>query len=206
MTLCGREAARQRMLRRAAARLGEERACRMTVRGKRHARLLTKLVSLPLPLVTHRYRNRTASCLSTDACRCYAGTYSLAGASTCSSSCPLGSFRSGAACSYCTAGEMQGSWWLDDTVVSPDGLVRARAYTWAMSLDLSIPNVYPQCMPAVRERQSAAEDAVLMCVAVAQANTRMQQMRQCVLTVGPVRDACCSRVISCPLTRSSLCA
>ena len=46
MAVCGREAARQRMLRRAAGRLGEERACRSIVGGKRHARLLTKLVSL----------------------------------------------------------------------------------------------------------------------------------------------------------------
>ena len=37
------------MLRRAAARLGEERASTSIVRGKRHARLLTKLVSLRIP-------------------------------------------------------------------------------------------------------------------------------------------------------------
>jgi hypothetical protein len=48
MALCG-EAARQRMLRRAAGRLWEDRASTMTVRGKRHARLLTKLVSLRIP-------------------------------------------------------------------------------------------------------------------------------------------------------------
>ena len=47
-------------------------------------------------------------------------------------------------------------------------------------------------MAAERARHSAAEDALLMHVAVAQANARMQQMRQCVLTVGQVRDACCS--------------
>ena len=49
MAVCGREAARQRMLRRAAGRLGEQRACASSVRGKRHARLLTKLVSLRMP-------------------------------------------------------------------------------------------------------------------------------------------------------------
>jgi hypothetical protein len=49
MAVCGREAARQRMLRRAAGRLGEKRACTSIVRGKRHARLLTKLVSLRMP-------------------------------------------------------------------------------------------------------------------------------------------------------------
>jgi hypothetical protein len=45
----GREAARQRMLRRAAGHLGEERACTSIVGGKRHARLLTNLVSLRMP-------------------------------------------------------------------------------------------------------------------------------------------------------------
>ena len=40
---------RQRMLRRLAARLGEERASTSIVGGKRHARLLTKLVSLRIP-------------------------------------------------------------------------------------------------------------------------------------------------------------
>jgi len=49
MALCAREAVRQKMLRRAAARLWEERASRMTVRDKRHARLLTNLVSLRIP-------------------------------------------------------------------------------------------------------------------------------------------------------------
>ena len=49
MAVCGREAARQRMLGRAAGRLGEERASTSIVRGKRHARLLTNLVSLRIP-------------------------------------------------------------------------------------------------------------------------------------------------------------
>jgi hypothetical protein len=49
MAVCGREAAQQRMLRRAAARVGEERASTSIVRGKRHARLLTNLVSLRIP-------------------------------------------------------------------------------------------------------------------------------------------------------------
>jgi hypothetical protein len=47
MALCGREAARQRMLRRAAARLLGERACRMTVRGMQvTARLVSSEQSL----------------------------------------------------------------------------------------------------------------------------------------------------------------
>jgi hypothetical protein len=48
--VCRREAARQQMLRRAAARVGEERASTSIVRGKRHARLLTNLVSLRIPV------------------------------------------------------------------------------------------------------------------------------------------------------------
>ena len=40
----------------------------------------------------------------------------------------------------------------------------------------------------VCEGHSAAKDAVLMLVAVAQANTRMPPMRQCVLTAQQVRE------------------
>jgi hypothetical protein len=43
-------------------------------------------------------------------------------------------------------------------------------------------------MPAVREIHSAAEDAVLMHLAVAQANTRQEQMRQRVSTAEQVRE------------------
>jgi hypothetical protein len=49
MAVCGREAARRGMLRRAAARVEEERPSTNIVRGKRLARLLTKLVYLRIP-------------------------------------------------------------------------------------------------------------------------------------------------------------
>ncbi len=74
MAVCGREAARQRMLRRAAARLGEEKACRMTVWGKRHVRLLTNLVSLRIarehPAVQVRDMHLWPAAEVRDACSC----------------------------------------------------------------------------------------------------------------------------------------
>ncbi len=51
-----------------------------------------------------------------------------------------------------------------------------------------------------------ADVCVLMHVGATQANTRMYQDRQRVLTADQVRDACCSRGMSCPLTQSSLLA
>jgi hypothetical protein len=64
-------------------------------------------------------RGSGGSCLCTDACWCSAGTYSLAGAAACLSSCPPGTSVSGAGCFSCAAGETQGSWSLALTAVSP---------------------------------------------------------------------------------------